>query len=138
MACKPVCRLCSKFIISQDVSFTGGNLVVNIPAGSYANNEKYCIVLSQNIPDTTTINAPVVISVGTGTELYPVVTKCCRPVLAAGIRTRTRYSMVVETSATGANFKLLGNTCPCPTNVLRAVDGTAPTATTPTTPTETT
>ena len=32
MACKPVCKLCDKVLISQAVTFTGGNLVINLPA----------------------------------------------------------------------------------------------------------
>lgn len=44
------------------------------------------------------------------------------------INSRTRYSTVVSTSATGGTFKLLGNTCPCPTNNLRSINGTAPAA----------
>ena len=67
MSCKPVCKLCDKFVISQSVTFTGGNLVINLPAGSYNNNCKYCIVVAQSIPDTTTINAPVFVTIGTGT-----------------------------------------------------------------------
>ena len=63
MACKNVCKLCDRLIISQAITFTGGNLVVNLPDGSYNNNEKYCIVLAQAIPETTTINAPVVITI---------------------------------------------------------------------------
>lgn len=128
MACKPVCSLCRRLIISQSVTFTGGNLVINLPAGSYNNCEKYCIVVAQAIPAETTINAPVVITIGTGTELYPLTNRCCAPVTACGIRTRTRYSTVVSTSATGANFRLLGNACPCPTNNLDSIDGTAPAA----------
>ena len=62
MACKPVCRLCPRLVISQAVTFSGGNLIVNLPAGSYLNGEKYCIVIAQAIPSTTTINAPVVLS----------------------------------------------------------------------------
>ena len=73
MSCKNVCKLCDRLIISQAITFTGGNLVVNLPAGSYNNNEKYCIVLAQAIPETTTINAPVVITIGTGTQQYPLV-----------------------------------------------------------------
>lgn len=59
MACKNVCKLCDNFVISQGVTFTGGNLVINLPAGSYSNNRKVCIVITQSIPDATTINAPV-------------------------------------------------------------------------------
>ena len=59
MACKNVCRLCDNFIMSQSVNFTGGNLIIDLPAGSYADCRKVCIVVAQKIPDTTTINAPV-------------------------------------------------------------------------------
>lgn len=133
MACKPVCKLCNKIRISQSVTFTGGNLVINIPAGSYLDCGKYCIIVAQSIPATTTINAPVFITIGTGTQLYPLVKCDCSQVTACGIRTRTRYSTVVSTSATSGTFKLLGNTCPCPTNVLPSINGTAP-ATTPAAP----
>ncbi len=127
MACKPVCKLCDRLVLSQAVTFTGGNLVINLPAGAYNNGCKYCIVVAQTIPDAT-INAPVVVTIGTGTQLYPLTNRCCAQVTACGIRTRTRYSTVVSTSATGGTFKLLGNTCPCPTNNLDSIDGTAPAA----------
>ena len=91
MSCKPVSKLCDKLILSQAVTFTGGNLVVNLPAGSYENGRKYCIVIAQAIPAATTINAPVVVTIGTGTELYPLTNRCCAQVTACGIRTRTRY-----------------------------------------------
>ena len=129
MACKPTCRLCDRLVISQSVTFTGGNLIINLPAGNYGNGCKYCIVVAQNIPATTTINAPVVITVGTGTQQYPLTNRCCAPVTACAIRTRTRYSAIVSTSATTGTFKLLGNTCPCPTNHLRSINGTAPVTT---------
>lgn len=133
MACKTVCKLCNRLIISQAVTFTGGNLVVNLPAGSYQNGEKYCIVIAQTIPTATTITAPVVITIGTGTEQYPLTNRCCAQITACGLRTRTRYSTVVSTNAIGGTFKLLGNVCPCPDNRLTAIDGTAPTVATPTT-----
>lgn len=135
MSCKPICKLCNHLRISQTVSFTGGNLVINLPAGSYENNEKYCIVVAQTIPDTTTINAPVMLTIGTGTELYPLTTRNCRQVTACGIRTRTRYSTCVVTNATGATFRMLGQPCCSPNNQLTAVDGTAPTTGGGTTPT---
>ena len=128
MACKPVCKLCDRLVLSQAVTFTGGNLVINLPAGAYNNREKYCIVVAQAIPSTTTINAPVVINIGAGTQQYPLTNRCCAQVTACGIRTRTRYSAVVSTSATGGTFRLLGSTCPCPTNNLRSINGTAPAA----------
>lgn len=127
MACKNVCRLCDNFVISQSVKFTGGNLILNIPAGSYANNRKICIVIAQAIPTATTINAPVYVTIGTGTVLYPLVKKNCRQVTACGLRTRTRYSTCVETTPTGGLFKMLGQPCCSPNNNLTSINGTAPT-----------
>lgn len=121
------CKLCPRFIISEGVTFTGGNLVINLPAGTYSNNCKYCIVVAQSIPATTTINAPVYITIGTGTQLYPL-NKCnCAQVTACGIRTRTRYSTVVNTSPTGGSFRMLGRPACAPDNSLAGIDGTAPT-----------
>lgn len=128
MACKPVCKLCDRLVISQAVTFTGGNLIINLPAGNYRDRCKYCIVVAQTIPNTTTINALVFVTIGTGTQLYPLTNRCCAQVTACGIRTRTRYSTVVSTSGVGGTFKLLGSACPCPTNNLPSINGTAPAA----------
>lgn len=128
MSCKPVCRLCDRLVISQGVTFDGTNLIINIPAGSYDNCCKYCIVVAQTIPAATTINAPVFITIGDGTVLYPL-NKCdCAQVTACGIRTRTRYSTKVVTTPTGGSFRLLGRTCCAPNNTLQSIDGTTPTA----------
>lgn len=137
MACKNTCKLCDRLVISQAINFSAATntLNINLPAGSYGNGCKYCIILAQSIPTSTTIGANVVFSIGTGTQTYPLVNKCCRPITACGVRTRTKYSICVETTATGAVFKLLGNTCCQPNSNLRSVNGTAPTtATTPVTP----
>lgn len=128
MACKNVCKLCRNLVISESVTFTAPNLIINIPAGSYADCEKVCIVVAQTIPAATTITAPVFITIGDRTELYPL-NKCdCSQVTACGIRTRTRYATRVVTTPTGGAFKLLGKTCCTPNNNLTAIDGTAPVA----------
>lgn len=125
MACKNICKLCDKLIISNSVTVAGdGNVIVNIPAGSYLNGEKYCIVIAQAIPATATVNAPVYISIGTGSQSYQLVTKCCQPVLASQVRTRTKYSTHVVTTPTGGVFKLMGELC-CQPTTLAAIDGTA-------------
>lgn len=127
MACKNVCRLCDNLIISNSVTFTAGTgLIINIPEGGYRDNCKYCIVVAQAIPTTTTISAPVFVSIGDGTVLYPL-NKCdCTQATACSIRTRTKYSTKVETTATGGIFKLLGKVACSPNNNLTAIDGTAP------------
>lgn len=126
MSCKNVCALCPRLVISQAVTFAGGVLAINLPAGDYQNGEKYCIVVAQTIPATTTINAPVVVTIGTGTAQYPLTKRNCAQVTACGIRTRTRYATTVFTSATGGTFRLLGSPCCAPNNALISIDGTAP------------
>ena len=130
MSCKNVCALCPRLVISQAVTFADGVLAINLPAGSYRNGEKYCIVVAQTIPAATTINAPVVVTIGTGTAQYPLTKRNCAQVTACGIRTRTRYATTVSTNATGGAFRLLGSPCCAPNNALTSIDGTAPAAAT--------
>lgn len=120
------CKLCPRLVISQAVTFAADTLTVNIPAGSYDNCGTYCIVIAQAIPDAATITAPVVITIGAGTEEYPLLRCDGSQVVAAGLRTRTRYAARVATSATGGVFRLLGRICCTPDNNLTAIDGTAP------------
>lgn len=126
MSCKPVCAMCSKIRISESIAFSDGTLIVNLPAGYYENCGKYCIILAQAIPPETTINAPVVITIGEGTEQYPLTRTDCSQVTACGIRTRTKYSVCVSTNATGGVFKMLGKPHCYPRNNLPSINGTAP------------
>lgn len=128
MSCKNACRLCDRLIISQAVTFADGTLTVNIPAGSYADGCRYCIVVAQAIPADTTITAPVVITIGEGAVEYPLTGCDCAQLMACSIRTRTRYAVRVATTATGGTFRLLGRACCAPNNALAAIDGTAPAA----------
>lgn len=130
MSCKSVCQLCKRLIISQAITFTDNTLVVNLPDGSYANGEKYCIVLAQSIPDTVTISAPVVFTIGDGTTTFPLVTRNCAAVTACGVRTRTKYSTCLVTSATGATFRMIGKPCCSPSNNLTAISAATGGATT--------
>lgn len=105
------CKLCDKFILSQSITFDGTSLVVNLPANSYQNGCKYCIVLAQSIPTTTTINAPVVFTIGTGTTQYPFVNCNCTPIYASQVRTRRIYSVRVNTAVNNGVFKYIGKCC---------------------------
>lgn len=121
-------KLCPRFIISEAVTFVDGTLTINLPAGSYGNGCRYCVVVGQTIPAATTITAPVVITIGDGTEEYPLTDRCCAQLTACAIRTRTKYPVVVATDATGGTFKLLGRAACAPNYALDAIDGTAPAA----------
>lgn len=117
------CKLCPRLIISDSVTFTAPNLIIDIPAGSYANSQQYCIVVAQAIPEGTTLTAPVFITIGGGTELYPL--NRCNGVqaTAAGIRSRTKYKTVVNTTTDSGAFRLRGNICCYPTDDLAALTG---------------
>ena len=128
MSNRYVCKLCDRLIISEAVTFADGTLTINLPAGSYGDGCRYCIVVAQTIPAATTITAPVVITIGDGTEEYPLTDQCCAQVTACALRTRTRYAVKVATTATGGVFKMLGRGCCAPNNNLTAIDGTAPAA----------
>lgn len=128
------CQLCPNLVISTSVTVVtfGGvdTLVIDIPAdGCYCNGKKVCLVVAQAIPETATINQPVAVSIGGDTTVvYPIVDKCCRQTTACQFRTRKKYPLRVQTTATSAVFKSLGGLSCCPTYRLAAIP--APTATT--------
>lgn len=135
MACSPSCKLCKNLIISQSVTVVTvdgtDTLVIDLPARTYGDCCKYCIVIAQTIPTTATINMPVAFSIGgVTTTVYPFVRCDCSQITACGIRTRTRYSTIVSTNAVGGVFKSLGGISCCPNNNLASL----PVPTAPATP----
>lgn len=100
-----ICKLCNRFIITTYTTYDSGNLVVGLPAGSYENGEKYCIVFNQPIPSGATVNAPVVFTIGTSTTQYPLVDKCGRQMTASMIETRSKYATHVITTPTSGAFR---------------------------------
>ena len=115
--CIKNCRLCDRFILSSAVNFdpATNTLIVDLPANSYGNCEKYCIVIAQAIPEPTTINATVAFTIGGGTVQYPFVNCDCTPVYASQVRTRRIYQTRVNTAVDTGVFKYIGN-CPLPSN----------------------
>lgn len=128
MSCKTVCNLCKRLAISTAVTFTDGNLIINLPENSYRDCEKVCIIIAQTFPATVTRDAPTFITIGDGTVQYPLTDRCCAQVTAKDLETRRRYSTRVSTTPTGGTFRLLCNLQRCNTNNLTAIDGTAPAA----------
>ena len=108
MSCPTSKCLCERLILSQAVTFSDNNLIINISAGSYADGEKYCIIIAQPIPTITTIAANVVITIGTDTTTYPLLNCDCTNVKACQIKTRYRYSTIVHTDMQSGVFKLTG------------------------------
>ena len=114
MECVKNCRLCNQFILSQSITYNAGvnQLIVDLPAGSYGNCTKYCIVLGQSIPTNTTINAQVVFTIGGDqTIAYPFLNKDCTPIYASQVRTRRIYTTRVNTAVNSGVFKYIGDCC---------------------------
>lgn len=122
------CPIPRNMVFSEAVTFADGTLTINIPAGSYTNRACYDLVITQTIPDETTINALVVITIGDGTVEYPLLKCCGAQVTAAALRTRTRYRVKVLTNAAGGVFQLQTGVACAPNNALPAIDGTDPAA----------
>ena len=108
MSCPTTKCLCDSLIITQNVTFANGVLTINIPEGAYKNGCKYCLVIAQEIPTTTTISANVVITIGANTTTYPLVNANCTNVNACQISYRQRYSTIVHTDIQSGVFKLTG------------------------------
>lgn len=119
--CNNSCNECPRKIYSDSVTVvtvdTVATLVIDVPAQSFNNNQRGCIVITQTIPDTATINMPVAISIGgVTTMVYPVVNCNCAPVTACQLRTRRRYPFAVRVSGTSGTFKILRNLSCAPCN----------------------
>lgn len=123
MSCSNCSKLCHRLHISTAVNILNGNLIINIPATSLRDCEAFCLVIAQAIPSSLPIGANVFVSITGGTERYQIVDRCCRPVTGCSLRTRHRYKLVTETTATGAVLKLLAKPCCSPSYRLPAVNG---------------
>ena len=132
MKCSPGEKLCDNLVISQSVTFDGTNLIINLPERNYNNREKYCIVIAQAIPTTTTIVAPVFFTIGTGTTLFPLNNCSCLPITACSIQSRKKYYVQVFTTRTSGSFRLLSDFCFSPANSLSSINGTTGMTTAPT------
>ncbi len=115
MACTCNNKLCRHLIVSQSVTYADDLLTINIPAGTYDNNERYCLVIGQDIPTTTTIGSLVGITIGSDADIiYPLVNNNCTNVLASQLRTGNIYPTIVKTNIQSGVFRLLVNMgCTC-------------------------
>lgn len=125
------CQLCRNLVISTAVTVVTVNgvdtLVIDIPAGFYADCRRVCLIVAQTIPTTATITMPVAISIGGDTTtVYPIVNCDCTQVTACAIRTRTKYGLRISTSATSAVFKTLNKLTCYPQDTLAVIPVTAP------------
>lgn len=113
-------RLCPNTVISQSLTVVTVNgtdtLLIDIPAGTYANACCYSLIIAQNRPTTATVDMPVAISIGGNTTtVYPLVcNRTCLQATACQISGRTRIKAIVQTNTTGGVFRAcsgLGSCC---------------------------
>ena len=133
------CSICKNLVISTSVTVVtvGGvdTLVIDIPAGFYPDCRRVCLVVAQAIPATATITMPVAISIAGGTTVYYIVNCDCTQVTACAIRTRKKYGLRINTTATSAVFKTLNKLTCYPEDTLAVIPAPAATAA-PATPEE--
>lgn len=92
------------------MTFEDNTLLIDLPAGSYENGGKYCLVIAQSIPTETTIAADVAITIGGDTTTtYPLVNSNCTNIQAYQLTSRTKYPTVVATNIGEGVFKLIQN-----------------------------
>ena len=128
MECIRNCKLCNNLILSTAINYDAAtnSVLVGLPANTFENCQKYCIVLAQTIPEAATINSQVFFTIGTNPTQYPFVNKDCVPIYATQIRTRRIYPVRVNTDINGGVFKYVGNCAlPCAN---RAISDSLPTA----------
>ena len=124
--CYNSCNECPRKAFSDSVTIVTvdgvDTLVVDVPAQSFNNCQRGCLVIVQNIPAAATINMPVAISIGgVTTTVYPVVNCNDVQVTVPMLRTRTRYPFKVALNATSGVFRIQKNLSCAPTNVLAAI-----------------
>jgi len=124
MNCFKILRIDPRSVAATAITFAAETLTINIPQKTYNTGGVYFLRLTDPIPEETTINAPVVITIGAGTETYPLLSKSGGQVTAASLRSGYSYPVKVVSNGTGA-FKVLDWLWCAPANAVTSVDGTA-------------
>lgn len=132
--CNNSCNECPRKVFSDDVDILAvagvDTLLIDVPAQTFRNCQRGCLVITQTIPDEATINMPVAITIGgVTTTVYPLTDCSCAPVTASMLRTRRRYPFKVSINGTTGTFKILKNLSCAPDNNA----ATIPVVTTPAT-----
>lgn len=134
--CIKNCRLCKNIVISTAVTVVTvdgtDTLVIDIPSGFYPDCGRVCLVVAQTIPATATITMPVAISIGGDTTtVYPILNCDCTQVTACAIRTRTKYGLKVNTTATSAVFRTIKQLTCYPESTLAVIPAPSTATTAP-------
>lgn len=101
------CKPCQNLVISTAVAYdaTANALNITIPNSGFKNCDKVCLLVAQEIPETTTLTALVNILIEDST--YPLVKCNCLQATACNIKQGVIYPTKVITNGLTGTFKLL-------------------------------
>ena len=102
-------KMCKNKIVADSVTYSNSQLLIDIPVPTtgYYNGCTYCLEVSQAIPATATVAAPVYITIGgVTTTTYPLLNCNGIQLTASQICTRMCYGVKVVTNATSGSFML--------------------------------
>lgn len=119
-----VMRIDPRSVTAETVTFATDTLTINLPQRTYNAGCPYFLRLLEPIPDTATIGAEVVITIGAGTVTYPLVGCTGAPVTAEHLRSGYSYPVAVVSSGTSGAFKVLAPLRYSNVNAAFSVDGT--------------
>lgn len=119
-----VMRIDPRSVTAETVTFAADTLTINLPQRTYNAGCPYFLRLLEPIPDTTTIGAEVVITIGAGAVTYPLVDCHGAPVTAEHLRSGYSYPVAVVSSGTSGAFKVLAPLRYSNVNAAFSVDGT--------------
>ena len=123
-----VMRIDPRSVEAAELTFADGTLTINLPQRSYNSGAPYFLRIVDPIPDTTTVGAEVVVTIGTGTVEYPLVACNGAPVTAEQLRSGYSYPVAVVSGGTAGAFKILAPLVYSRFNALISIDGTDPAA----------
>lgn len=123
-----IVRINPRVVDAVAVTFADGTLTINVPQNTYTSGCPYCLRLPDPLPDTATIGAEVVITIGTGTVEYPLLDCKGVPVTAELLRSGYGYPVAVVGNGASAAFKVLAPLCYPKCSAVISIDGTDPAA----------
>ena len=124
MNCFRIIRIDPRSVTAAEVTFAADTLTVNVPQRTFNAGGVYFLRITEPIPEETTINAPVVITIGDGTVTYPLISKCGGQVTAASLRSGYSYPITLVSGGTDGAFRVLDKLWCAPVNAVDAADGT--------------